>query len=120
MPGCSSSKGHALILLVDDDACFRRALAIALRLDGHSVFEASTGSEALALARAHSFSLALVDLLLGSERGEVVLEQIERISPSTRLASMSGRPGVASALAAHGKAAHLEKPLVAAEVLALL
>ncbi|MGI5862914.1 MAG: response regulator [Myxococcales bacterium] len=120
MPACTSSQGGALILLVDDDDCFRRALAIALRLEGHQVAEAGNAAQAQALVERQTFALALVDLLLGAERGEAVIEHIAQRCPSTRLASMTGRPNLVPRLPAGLLTIHLEKPLAAADVIALL
>ena len=120
MPACRSSQGGAFILLVDDDDCFRRALAISLRLEGHHVAEAGNSAQAQALVEGQTFKLALVDLLLGSERGEAVLELIARRCPSTVLVSMTGRPDLVPRLPAGLSTIHIEKPLVVADVVALV
>ncbi len=108
------------ILLVDADDCFRRAMAISLRLDGFDVLEATTGSEALERARERAIALALVDLSIGPERGDDVLAALALACPETKLASMGLRPGMESALARQGRAAHLQKPLQPRDIIGLL
>jgi NtrC-family two-component system response regulator AlgB len=116
----AASANPEFVLVVDDDACFRKSMAIALRLEGLQVAEASSLSEALAQLRAHRIVLAVVDLLLGSERGDDVLEQIARLSPETRLAALSGHPDLESRWAKKGKVVQLHKPVRPQELLGLL
>ena len=52
------------ILLVEDNAVFRRATRAALESGGHSVLEAADGTEALGLARGAAPSLFLIDTTL--------------------------------------------------------
>lgn len=120
MAALSPKAKGASILLVDDDSCFRRAMAISLRLEGFEVAEAACRAEALALLATRCFTLALVDQLLGAERGDDVLRDVAALSPTTRLVSITCRPGLVSALAAEGRARHLEKPLQPEDVIALL
>ena len=110
----------AVILLVDDDDCFRRALAIALRLDGFRVLEAATAHEALRHLQSEPVSLAVVDMLLGGEHGDDVLELTTRHRPDARLVSISGHPEMPSRAALAGQAIHLEKPIVPSTIIALL
>lgn len=62
------------MLLVDDDANFRRALAVALRLEGHQVTEACSLDEASQALSTGAFSAVLVDLLLSLSEGVAVGE----------------------------------------------
>jgi two-component system response regulator RegA len=109
-----------LVLIVDDDDCFRRSLAIALRLEGISVIEATDGLQALECVRQQPVTLAIVDQWLGADRGDEVLESIAQVSPGTRLVSTSDHPGIASTAAARGLAVQLEKPLSPNDIIALL
>ncbi|WP_373049491.1 response regulator [Vulgatibacter sp.] len=68
------------ILLVDADANFRRALRIALTLDGVAVGEAATLDEARAALQQQRWDCALVDLLLPCGEGASVLELLEQVS----------------------------------------
>ena len=120
MPALASGREQVLILLVDDDECFRRAMAIGLRLEGYSVVEACSGHEAVACAREQSFDMAVVSQWLGPERGEPVLEEIGRLQPDAQLVSTCGQPGIHSSLVSQGRAKRLDKPAQVADLLALL
>jgi two-component system, OmpR family, KDP operon response regulator KdpE len=50
------------ILLVDDEASFRRALRTSLSAIGHAAEEARSGEEALEILHRHSFDLILLDI----------------------------------------------------------
>jgi CheY-like chemotaxis protein len=52
------------ILLVEDNAQNRRLAQFLLKAQGYTVYEASTGQEALELARTHLPDLVLMDLRL--------------------------------------------------------
>ncbi len=116
----ASSAEPVLVLVVDDDALFRQSMAIALRLEGLQVVEAATVSEARGLIREHRFALAVVDMLLGAERGDEILEEISRVSPETRLAAMTGHPYLVSPAVESGRAVQLHKPLSPEALLGLL
>ena len=70
------------ILVVDDDPDIRALAKRALSQDGHTVIEASTGKEALALIDAEAPNLLVLDLLMPEQGGLEVLE-ILRSRPAT-------------------------------------
>ena len=116
----SARKSPPSLLLVDDDAPFRRSLAISLRLDGIVVLEASTGAEALAQLEHRRVALALVNQHLAAESGESLMEEIARRSPTTRIVAVSCQPGLSSAMAIAGRALQLVKPVAPDALLQLL
>ena len=61
-------------------------------------FQARTGAEALALARAHRPHVALVDLFLAGESGAELSAAIREASPATRVLLISGAARVAGAV----------------------
>src|SRR5262245_24681521 len=63
------------VLVVDDHDFSRDAVARSLTLDGHTVFVAKNGRQALALLRARSFDLVLLDIMMPEVNGFQVLEQ---------------------------------------------
>ena len=69
-------------------------------------FQARTGAEALALARAHKPHVALVDLFLAGESGAELCAAIREASPATRVLLISGAgrmsPAAARAAGASG------------------
>lgn len=72
------------MLLVDDDANFRRALAIGLRLEGHEVIEASSLDEADRSLERRPFDVVMVNLLLPGGEGSSLTERLAT-SPGDRL-----------------------------------
>jgi CheY-like chemotaxis protein len=72
----------ARILVVDDEPDLRTLANLALSHDGHTVIEASSGQEALALIDADMPDLVLLDLLMPRQGGMDVL-RILRSKPAT-------------------------------------
>jgi CheY-like chemotaxis protein len=74
------------VLVVDDDAAFRTALAEALRADlGCRVIEAGGGSEALAKIQDHAPDLVILDLLMPGMDGFEVLNRLRLDKRTARL-----------------------------------
>ncbi len=73
------------ILVVEDDDSGRSALIRALRLLGHTLFEARDGNEAVELLRANSYDLVLLDIRLRGQDGYAVLKFLRS---ETRLQSL--------------------------------
>ena len=63
------------VLVVDDHDFSLDAVARSLTLDGHTVFVAKNGLQALTLLRARSFDLVLLDIMMPEVSGFQVLEQ---------------------------------------------
>ncbi len=63
----------ARVLVADDDGPFRSLASIVIKSAGHVVVEARDGTEALALLRAESFDLALLDIRMPGASGWEVL-----------------------------------------------
>ena len=71
--------GNPHILLVDDDADFRAAVALTLRFQGHLVTEAADGRLALiALSSGTPFQLIILDLAMPGMDGETFLAHKSR------------------------------------------
>jgi DNA-binding NtrC family response regulator len=68
----------ANVLIVDDDAALRRALADRFRFWGHAAREAKDGEEALAAARREEFDLVLLDLAMPGLSGMDVLDGLAK------------------------------------------
>jgi DNA-binding NtrC family response regulator len=107
------------VLIVDDDAAFRFAMAKALSRRGFSVSEADSGEAALTALTYASPNVALLDLRMRGIDGLSVLRQAR--STKTRFIVLTGHGSVAAAVDAMklGAFSFLEKP-VDAEVLAPL
>ncbi len=88
------------ILVVDDDANTREALANGLRKLGHQIFLAATGAEALDLVRQHPVDLAIIDLKLPDMEGTDLFEAMRIIRPYTIAIMISARATVNEAVSA--------------------
>ncbi len=101
------------ILLVDDDPTIRLAAAYALRANGHTVLEADDAASALALARAESIDLLLLDVVLDAEDGTALAAQLRALPQlaGVPLVFLTGRADAErEALLALGAAGVLSKP----------
>jgi two-component system response regulator len=75
-----AAKRNRLLLLVDDDAEFRSALAAALTEDGYMIEEAVDGNDALAKMTRRRPALILVDLLMPAMSGLELLQRMRRMA----------------------------------------
>ncbi len=82
------------VLVVDDDASVRRVLDRALKLQGHTVLQASSGDEAFELLRQYEIDLVLMDLRMPSMSGQTLYHMIASQWPhlARRVIVMSGDP----------------------------
>lgn len=78
--GASPGKVLTTIVLAEDEADLRTMLAECLRREGHVVWEASDGGEAVSLVRAHAPALLLLDIWMPVLSGLEVLEHLGRTS----------------------------------------
>jgi DNA-binding NtrC family response regulator len=78
------------ILLVDDEEKFLNFIAQRLELLGFNPLKASTGGEALALAKNSRIDLAIVDLKMPDIDGLTIITQLEEIQPGLRAVLLTG------------------------------
>lgn len=90
----ASKKSNATVLLVDDEASVRRVAAEALRGAGYRVVEASSGEEAVEIARTfpERFHLVVADYSLPSMNGADACEQISASHKDLKVLFISGDP----------------------------
>ncbi len=86
----------ARILLIDDMAAVRRAIAALLKRGGHEVTEASDGEAGIAAAKASEFDLIITDMLMPKKDGTDVLLAITRFERRPKLLAISGGSGALS------------------------
>ncbi len=79
------------LLLVEDDAQLRRALALTLRARGHRVVEAASGQEALAAVARGRSDLVILDLGLPDIDGVDVIRAIRADDASIPVVVLSAR-----------------------------
>jgi DNA-binding response OmpR family regulator len=79
----SRSKPGARVLLVEDDEHIRELVELHLKLEGLTVVAIGDGNEALGRARAESFELIVLDVMLPGLDGVTVCRAIRRDSRNT-------------------------------------
>lgn len=109
------------ILLVDGDVNFRRAMAIALRLEGVHVEEADGPVDARRRLASRPFDLALVDLFLPLGDAVELVELVRSRHPATRAILCCARPELFAAVRIRAPdVGRLEKPFSPESLLPLL
>jgi CheY-like chemotaxis protein len=81
----------ALIILVDDDAAFRSAVARLLRRAGHVVREARDGVKALDIMVQTRPELVVTDVLMPNCDGIELISRLRRDYPEVRILAVSAR-----------------------------
>lgn len=79
----------ATVLVVDDEVSIRRALQRFLRAQGHTVFEAGDGVEALEVLGNHGVDLAFVDLMMPRMNGLELMSRMRVEYPGTKVVVVS-------------------------------
>ena len=85
------------ILVLDDVADAGLLLKRLLTRKGHQVAVFTEEEEALAYARANPVDVAILDIRLKRISGVEMLEEIKKISPSTRVIMLTGYPTLETA-----------------------
>ena len=86
--------GSETILLVEDEAAVRRAVAEFLRLQGYNVIEARDGLDALALAKQQvTIPLVVSDVVMPRMSGGTLAKAVARVRPDTQFLFVSGYAG---------------------------
>src|SRR5262245_51396032 len=109
----------AHILIVDDEPLIRDTLAEYLGQEGFAITACGDGEQALALAAAQSFDVALCDVQLPGLDGIELLERLLKVSPQTFVLLITAYGTVENAVEAFQRGAHdyLMKPILLDEVL---
>jgi DNA-binding NtrC family response regulator len=107
------------IVVVDDEPAQRELIAGFLIKQGHEVFAAETGAEALAHARGRQVDLVLTDCRMPGMSGPDLLQKIKAVNPEIPLILMTAYGTVETAVQAmkDGAADYLTKPLDLEELL---
>lgn len=101
------------VLVLDDHPLLRRAIGQVIHASFPSaiVREASTGEEALRIARSERVGLAILDIMLPDQDGVTVLRKIKHLQPQTRCLMLTIRddPWYVSQAIGHGALGYLVK-----------
>ncbi len=100
------------ILLIDDDALFRRSMGRLLERAGYRVWVAATGTEGLAAARARRPDVVLLDRTLPDLDGLRVLQTLHAERPELPVLMVTGdpRPETRAQALRYGAVTLLAKP----------
>ena len=107
-----------VLLVVDDDQVARELLAETLAREGYRVHVAGGGEEALRLAGAEPFDMALVDLRMPDLDGLGVLKQLAMIQPDLPVVILTAFATIETAIEAVNAGAfdYLSKPFRMEEI----
>jgi DNA-binding NtrC family response regulator len=96
--GSSAGPAAIKLLIVDDEVKFLEAIARRLRMRGLDVTTASTGREALDIARCERFDLALLDLKMPGMDGSELLQALRREHRFLEVIILTGHGSLDSAV----------------------
>ncbi len=82
------------MLVVDDDASLRLLCRVNLELEGYEVREAATLAAARAIVATEPVSVVLLDLHVGQERGEALLDELRSRAPRIPVVVVTGSSDV--------------------------
>lgn len=101
------------VLIVEDDAVFRRGLARIFSAEEFEVTQVGDGEQALALIGHHPLDLIICDFRLPGINGVEVLSHVQQIKPKTPFLLLTANYSeeLMKEATAQGAAAVLEKPV---------
>ena len=86
-----SLAGHGeTVLVVEDQDAVREVAARILRDNGYTVFEASSGADAISIWTEHDIDLLLTDVVMPNMTGPVLVELVRDLDPAPPVLYMSG------------------------------
>ncbi|MBI3567800.1 MAG: response regulator transcription factor [Gemmatimonadetes bacterium] len=110
------------VLLVEDDRQLRQSIARGLKEAAYEVDQASTGTQALALATSHDYDAIVLDILLPGKSGIAVCEAVRERGDHVPILMLTALDGVEQRIAGLDAGAddYLTKPFDFGELLARL
>ncbi len=79
------------ILVMDDEEEICKIFTNWLSTEGHRVKSVLTGREAIELVKNEYFNVAFLDIIMPEIPGNIVLEEIKKISPETKVVMITGK-----------------------------
>ncbi len=83
-------QGQPAILVIDDDPHILSLLETYLSKKGVKTLTSSSAKEAMTILRSSQIKLALVDICMPDVSGVDILQQIQKITPSTHVIMITG------------------------------
>ncbi len=104
--------GTTKILVVDDELIMRESLAGWLERDGHQVFTAASGEEALNMIKESRFDIILLDIKMEGITGLEVLKRVKEDDPEVAIIMITAYGSISTAIEAmkNGARDYLLKP----------
>lgn len=106
--------GGAAVLVVDDEPAIRLLCRVNLELDGYAVLEASSLEEARRQLDGREVAVVLLDMRVGADRGEQLLDELE--ARAVPVIFISGSPEIRPDITRRA-AASLGKPFAIDDLL---
>lgn len=78
------------ILVIDDEGFIRRTIGHVLRRAGHTVREAASGSEGLALFQEKRPHLVITDIIMPEPDGNALIAAMHEAAPDVAIIAISG------------------------------
>lgn len=114
----------ARVLIIDDDAVLRQALAKHLEHFGHDVRQAGHGDEGIRAFKRDAADVAVVDIFMPGQGGLQTIGRLRQEWPAVKIVAMSGASAgpldVEEHAVALGADHFLRKPFEAATLVALI
>jgi len=104
-------KNRKRVLIAEDDAVVRAALAAVLESEGYDVDEAEDGRQAVTHATAHTPDLVLLDLNMPNVDGWNAFTKLDHMCPLLPVIVITARPHQYKEAVRLGVDAFMEKPL---------
>jgi len=115
----SENTQHMNILVMDNEEEICKILINWLSTKGHRAKSALTGREAIELVKNEHFNIAFLDIIMPGIPGNIVLEEIKRISPKTKVIMITGKlmsHYLLNALREKGASGCIQKPFGIEEI----
>lgn len=107
----AGESGKQTLLIVDDEEGPRQSLRIVFKNE-YNVLVASSGAEAIAVAKSHPVNIAVLDIMMGGMSGTELLKHLKEIDPTIEVVMLTAYETLETAREAlrHGASDYLNKP----------
>jgi len=78
------------ILVADDDPSIRHLYKLILDREGHEVFLANDGVEALLQAKKHKIDILITDIIMPKKEGIETIVEMREMNPEIKIIAISG------------------------------